>query len=164
METENLAVNDAELGDTPAIETHSEQDEKAFLSTLDDDSQDFDPTSVKAKEDDKKAETEAAAGVVFIGLMTVEQTMKTLVHPEFGFDPDQSEAVAYKVAPLIVKYGGNPPPWLAAYMDEIMAVAAIGMLAISSWMQVKQLKAADIAAAKEKAKQAANDDHQQEAA
>ncbi|MGF1732294.1 hypothetical protein [Photobacterium kasasachensis] len=164
METENQAVNDAELGDSTVIETHSEQDEKAFLSSLDDDAQDFDPASIQAKEDNQKVETEAAAGMVFIGLMTVEQTMKAMVHPDFAFDPEQAESVAYKVAPLIVKYGGNPPPWLAAYMDEIMAVAAIGMLGFSSWMQVKQLKAADIAAAKERAKQAANDDQQQEAA
>ncbi|MCW8330884.1 hypothetical protein MD588_18995 [Photobacterium sp. SDRW27] len=164
METENPAVNDGEYGESPAIETHSEQEEKAFLNTLDDDSHDFDPASVQAKEQDTKAEIEAAAGVVFIGLMTVEQTMKTMVHPDFAFNPEQAESVAYKVAPLIVKYGGNPPPWLAAYMDEIMAVAAIGMLGLSSFMQIKQLKAADIEAAKEKAKNAANDDHQQEAA
>lgn len=42
-----------------------------------------------------------------------------------------------------MKYGGNPPPWLAKYMDEIMAVAAIGMLGISSFMQIKHLKAED---------------------
>ncbi|GAB3531876.1 hypothetical protein [Photobacterium alginatilyticum] len=164
METKDQAVNDAELDGNPVIESHSEQDEKAFLSTLADDNEDFDPASIKAKEESQKAETEAAAGMVFIGLMTVEQTMKAMIHPDFAFDPEQAESVAYKVAPLIVKYGGNPPPWLAAYMDEIMAVAAIGMLGFSSWMQVKQLKAADIADAKERTKQAANDDQQQEAA
>ncbi|MGR5143858.1 hypothetical protein ACQKPX_19575 [Photobacterium sp. DNB23_23_1] len=59
--------------------------------------------------------------------MTIEQTM---VHHNFEFDPQQAENVAQKITPLIVKYGGNPPPWLARYM----AVAAIGMLGLSSNM------------------------------
>ncbi|MCQ1059858.1 hypothetical protein LRP52_30180 [Photobacterium sp. ZSDE20] len=83
--------------------------------------------------------------------MTIEQTM---VHHNFEFDPQQAENVARKITPLIVKYGGNPPPWLAKYMDEIMAVAAIGMLGLSSYMQVRSLKIKDAELAK-KAKQAA---------
>ncbi|WP_133638247.1 hypothetical protein [Photobacterium lutimaris] len=76
--------------------------------------------------------------------------MKTMVHHNFEFDPQQAENVTQKIAPLIVKYGGNPPPWLAKYMDEIMAVAAIGILGLSSYMQVRSLKIKDAELAKKK--------------
>ncbi|MGF1702515.1 hypothetical protein L4D09_19660 [Photobacterium makurazakiensis] len=155
MNTETQAANDGEIHDQ--LESHTEQDESTFVNSLD--GEDFDPTAVDNQAEQQALEVEAAAGIVFVGLMTIEQTMKTVVHHNFAFDPQQSESVATKVAPLIVKYGGNPPPWLAKYMDELMAVAAIGMLGISSYMQVKKLNADDIAAAKEKTKQAANDDH-----
>ena len=145
METEKQTVAPTETTRDNAIEgevleRHTEQDERDFLNGLDDD---FDPTVADTKEQQAELENEAAAGMVFIGMMTIEQTMKTMVHKDFKFDPDQAESVANKVAPLIVKYGGNPPPWLAKYMDEIMAVAAIGMLGISSFMQIKHLKAED---------------------
>lgn len=162
METENTPVNDTEL---ETVQGHTEQEEKAFINSLD---EDFDPTTANEQTNTKAMEVEAAAGIVFVGLMTLEQTMKGMVHPRFNFDPEQSEKVAYKVAPLIVKYGGNPPPWMAKYMDEIMAVAAIGMLSLSSYMQVRQLKAEDLAAARreqaKRAAEAANDDYNQEVA
>ncbi|MGF1723619.1 hypothetical protein [Photobacterium nomapromontoriensis] len=158
METKLQTEN--EQASIEVLETHSEQEEKDFLKELDDD---FDPTVADSKGQQQELETEAAAAIVFVGMMTIEQFMKTLAHPKFKFDPDQAETVANKVAPLLVKYGTNPPPWLAKYMEEIMAVAAIGMLGLSSYMQVKQLKTEDITAAKEKAKQAAND-HNAEAA
>ncbi|MGF1723195.1 hypothetical protein [Photobacterium nomapromontoriensis] len=161
METELQAKNDGELNHIEALESHSEQEERDFLKGLDDD---FDPTIADSKGQQQELETEAAAAIVFVGMMTIEQFMKTLAHPKFKFDPDQAETVANKVAPLLVKYGTNPPPWLAKYMEEIMAVAAIGMLGLSSYLQVKQLKAEDIAVAKEKAKQAANNNNAEAAA
>ncbi|MGR5064683.1 hypothetical protein [Photobacterium sp. DNB22_13_2] len=159
MDTENLAANDDELNTDLGLESHNEQDEKDFINSL----EDFDPAVADTKVQQQEIETQAAGAMVFVGLMTIEQTMKTMVHHNFEFDPQQAENVAQKIAPLIVKYGGNPPPWLAKYMDEIMAVAAIGMLGLSSYMQVRNLKIKDIELAK-KAKQAANDDNQQEAA
>ncbi|WP_273857062.1 hypothetical protein [Photobacterium sp. GSS17] len=162
METENTPVNDTEL---ETVQGHTEQEEKAFINSLDDD---FDPTMATTDTKQADIELEAAAGMIFVGLMTIEQMMKGMVHTRFNFDPEQSEKVAYKVAPLIVKYGGNPPPWMAKYMDEIMAVAAIGMLSLSSYMQVRQLKAEDLAAARreqaKRAAEAANDDYSQEVA
>ncbi|MBV1843634.1 hypothetical protein KSX29_23805, partial [Photobacterium ganghwense] len=95
------------------VQGHTEQEEKAFINSLD---EDFDPTTATEQTNTKAMEVEAAAGIVFVGLMTLEQTMKGMVHPRFNFDPEQSEKVACKVAPLIVKYGGNPPPWMAKYM------------------------------------------------
>ncbi|MGF1736720.1 hypothetical protein [Photobacterium satsumensis] len=160
METEQIAANDDELNSNEGIQAHNEQDEKDFINSLDDD---FDPTTADPQEQQQELEQQAAGAMVFVGLMTIEQTMKTMVHHNFEFDPQQAENVAQKIAPLIVKYGGNPPPWLAKYMDEIMAIAAIGMLGLSSYMQVRSLKIKDAELAK-KAKQAANDDQQQEAA
>ena len=160
METEQLAANDDELNSNDGIQAHNEQDEKDFINSLDDD---FDPAVADTQVQQQEIETQAAGAVVFVGLMTIEQTMKAMVHPRFTFDPQQAEGVAEKIAPLIVKYGGNPPPWLAKYMEEIMAVAAIGMLGLSSYMHIRQLKEEDEMKANAKAKQAANDD-QQEAA
>jgi len=142
------------------IEHHSEEDEKRFTNSFNDDV-DFDPTQtdVKAKEEPETMSIEAAAGIVFMGLMAAESTLKMAVHKDFKFDADQAENVAYKVAPLIVKYGGKPPPWLEPYMDEIMALFAIGLLGFSSMMQVRQLKLEDI-----KSKKAANDDDNEKVA
>lgn len=147
--TELETVSEAE----DLLEKHSQEEEQAFLNTLSDDV-DFDPsqTETTAEKESENFAVEAAAGMVCMGLMTAESTLKMMVHKDFKFDPDQAENVAYKVAPLIVKYGANPPPWLEKYMDEIMAVFAIGVLAFSSFMQVRQLKAAD------KIETAANDD------
>ncbi|KLU99765.1 hypothetical protein ABT56_22800 [Photobacterium aquae] len=142
MNTEQQGEIQTETPPVDMVENHNEQDERAFINSLDDD---FDPELSQTEAKEQALETDAAAGIVCVGLMTIEQTMKTMLHPRFKFDPEQCEAVATKVAPLIVKYGANPPPWLAKYIDEIMAVFAIGMLGLSSFMQVKQLKAEDIA-------------------
>lgn len=147
METETESVEQTEL------EQHSSQDESNFLNSLDE--QDFDPSEVQAEQQTNQVDIEAAQAIVCIGLMTVESTLKSMLHKDFQFDADQAENVASKVAPLIVKYGVNPPPWLAKYMDEIMAVFAIGMLGLASFMQVKNLKAIDVKAARK----AANDDN-----
>ncbi|MGR5144274.1 hypothetical protein ACQKPX_21705 [Photobacterium sp. DNB23_23_1] len=160
METEQLAANDDELNSNEGIQSHNEQDEKDFINGLGDD---FDPTVADTKEQQQEIEIQAYSAAVFMGLMTIEQVMKTMVHHNFEFNPQQVENVALKIAPLMVKYNGNPPPWLAKYMDEIMAVAAIGMLGLTSYMQVRSLKLEDVELAK-KAKQATNDDQQQEAA
>lgn len=118
METETVPTDHVE-----PIEQHDEQEERDFIASMGDEGTEFEPQPT-VNNTVSKMEIEAAAGMVFVGLMTLEQFMKTTAHPDFSFDPEQAENVATKVAPLIVKYGGNPPPWLAAYMDEIMAVVA----------------------------------------
>ncbi|MCG7500046.1 hypothetical protein MHO82_24590 [Vibrio sp. Of7-15] len=137
-------------------ETHSQQVESDFLSSLDED--DFEPEDMPSKAD-QKMELQAASGLALGGLMAVEGGMKMMLHPDFTFDAKQANNVAEKVAPLILKYGANPPDWVKEYMQEIIAAFAIGSLAFGSVMQVRQLKAADLEKAKQEAeaKQAQTD-------
>ncbi|MDO6496844.1 hypothetical protein [Photobacterium sanguinicancri] len=156
---ETITEQETEIEANDSLEHHSHDEEQAFLNTFKDDV-DFDPTQtdIQTKEKPEKMSLDAAAGIVFVGLMTAESTLKMAVHKDFKFDADQAENVAYKVAPLIVKYGGKPPPWLEPYMDEIMALFAVGLLSFSSFMQVRELK-------KQDQMKAANDDtNKQEAA
>lgn len=140
-----------------ADESHSQRDESEFLSSLDEG--DFEPQAMPSQAD-QKMELEAAAALASGGLMAVEGAIKMMLHPDFAFDAKKAENVAEKVAPLVLKYGANPPEWVKEYMQEIIAACALGSLAFGSVMQVRQLKLAE----EEKAQQAQAAEAEKEAA
>ncbi|NOH56374.1 hypothetical protein F0266_26165, partial [Vibrio coralliilyticus] len=72
-----------------------------------------------------------------------EQLLKQFAHQDFAFDEEQAKGVASAAAPLFVKYGGELPPWLAAYKEEFAFVVAAGALSFTSFSQIKALKAMD---------------------
>ncbi|MCC2525516.1 hypothetical protein [Vibrio coralliilyticus] len=142
MDKQVLEENQINVEDIDALEAHTELDEKALLAELSGD--DFDPESVIQRKDPKQAAALAAGkqtATVVLGV--VEQGLKMFGHQAFEFDPEGAEGVAEAAAPLFVKYNGELPPWLAEYKEEITFVVAAGALGVSSFSQIKALKAFD---------------------
>ncbi|WP_235202617.1 hypothetical protein [Vibrio sp. B183] len=122
-------------------EVHSEVEEKALLAELD--GEDFDPSTVTAKVDADAAKLAAGEASAMMALGVTEQLLKQFAHQDFAFDEEQAKGVASAAAPLFVKYGGELPPWLAAYKEEFAFVVAAGALSFTSFSQIKALKAMD---------------------
>ncbi|WP_257214478.1 hypothetical protein [Vibrio coralliilyticus] len=122
-------------------EVHSELEEKALLAELD--GEDFDPSTVTAKVDAEAAKLAAGEASAMMALGVTEQLLKQFAHQDFAFDEEQAKGVASAAAPLFVKYGGELPPWLAAYKEEFAFVVAAGALSFTSFSQIKALKAMD---------------------
>ncbi|WP_333004918.1 hypothetical protein [Vibrio coralliilyticus] len=122
-------------------EVHSEVEEKALLAELD--GEDFDPSTVTTKVDAEAAKLAAGEASAMMALGVTEQLLKQFAHQDFAFDEEQAKGVASAAAPLFVKYGGELPPWLAAYKEEFAFVVAAGALSFTSFSQIKALKAMD---------------------
>ncbi|WP_254230180.1 hypothetical protein [Vibrio coralliilyticus] len=122
-------------------EMHSELEEKALLAELD--GEDFDPSTVTAKVDAEAAKLAAGEASAMMALGVTEQLLKQFAHQDFAFDEEQAKGVASAAAPLFVKYGGELPPWLAAYKEEFAFVVAAGALSFTSFSQIKALKVMD---------------------
>ncbi|QFT37633.1 MULTISPECIES: hypothetical protein [unclassified Vibrio] len=122
-------------------EVHREVEEKALLAELD--GEDFDPSTVTAKVDADAAKLAAGEASAMMALGVTEQLLKQFAHQDFTFDEEQAKGVASAAAPLFVKYGGELPPWLAAYKEEFAFVVAAGALSFTSFSQIKALKAMD---------------------
>lgn len=122
------------------LELHSEFDEKELLDSLDDD---FNPDTVIEKKSEKALLLEQGAMTATAVLGVGEQMLKQFGHKQFAFDPDQAEGVANAAAPLFLKYGGELPPWLTQYKEEIAFTMAAGALSFSSYAQIKALKQMD---------------------
>jgi len=133
IETESLPVDEE-------ISVHSEIDEKELLNSLD---EDFNPDAVIEKKSQKEQLLEQGAVTATAVLGVSEQMIKQFGHKEFAFDEAQVENVANAAAPLFVKYGGELPPWLAQYKEEIAFTFAAGALSFSSYSQIKALKKID---------------------
>ncbi|NUW68804.1 hypothetical protein HOP39_14445 [Vibrio coralliilyticus] len=122
-------------------QVHSEVEEKALLAELD--GEDFDPSTVTVKVDAEAAKLAAGEASAMMALGVTEQLLKQFAHQDFAFDEEQAKGVASAAAPLFVKYGGELPPWLAAYKEEFAFVVAAGALSFTSFSQIKALKAMD---------------------
>lgn len=133
IETESLPVDEQ-------INVHSELDEKELLNSLD---EDFNPDTVIDKKSQKEMLLEQGAMSATAVLGVGEQMLKQFGHKKFAFDEAQVENVAKAAAPLFVKYGGELPPWLAQYKEEIMFTFAAGALGLGSYSQIKALKKID---------------------
>ncbi|NOI32329.1 hypothetical protein F0255_26570 [Vibrio coralliilyticus] len=131
--------NQMEIEQLENIEqAHSEVEEKALLAELD--GEDFDPSTVTAKVDADAAKLAAGEASAMMALGVTEQLLKQFAHQDFAFDEEQAKGVASAAAPLFVKYGGELPPWLAAYKEEFAFVVAAGALGFTSFSQIKALK------------------------
>jgi len=122
------------------LDMHSEFDEKELLNSLDDD---FNPNTVIEKKSEKTLLLEQGAMTATAVLGVGEQMLKQFGHKQFAFDAEQAEGVANAAAPLFVKYGGELPPWLTQYKEEIAFTMAAGALSFSSYAQIKALKQMD---------------------
>ncbi|MCR9472270.1 hypothetical protein NB496_03260 [Vibrio alginolyticus] len=114
------------------------QEEKLFIGGLDeefiapDESQNPPPPAI-----------DASQATAMFSLNMVEGLLKQFGHHDFAFDESQKENTAAAIAPALAKYNGELPPWLEPYKEEVFAVIAVGTLGITSYMQIKALKALD---------------------
>ncbi|MEZ8831162.1 hypothetical protein AB6E20_20795 [Vibrio cyclitrophicus] len=123
------------------LEQHDESEELALLAELGE--EDFDPSQSEQKTDAKHAALLAGEATASAVLGVTEQMLKQFGHQEFAFDAEQAQNVASAAAPLFVKYGGELPPWLAHYKEELSFVIAAGALGFTSFNQIRTLKAID---------------------
>lgn len=134
---ENINNDEMELNQITESNTDAEND---FLNSLDEEPQ-ADDNSASSIEDSillKQGEMTAT-----IMLSMGENLIKEFGHKDFAFDKAKVEKVANSFAPLFVKYGGELPPWVLQYKEEIMFTFATGALCFTSVKQVKALKKAD---------------------
>ena len=138
---ENLNNSETETASSEVqLDMHSEFDEKELLNSLD---EDFNPDIAIENKSQKEMLLEQGEVTATAVLGVGEQMLKQFGHKEFAFDETQVENVAKAAAPLFVKYGGELPPWLAQYKEEIMFTFAAGALGFSSHSQIKALKKID---------------------
>lgn len=57
--------------------------------------------------------------------------------PQLKYDDDTRREAVEKLAPVFQKHGGELPPWLAAWQEELKAVVFFGGVAFSSYLQIK---------------------------
>ncbi|NAW87166.1 hypothetical protein [Photobacterium halotolerans] len=155
MEDFNHNTDDNLAADNGPEPIYTEQDEREFLASLDDEFvPDDNGTAVQSKkvtDELNRMQGEASAMAL---LKASEGIIRQFAHSDFQFDEAQLANVAKSAGPLFVKYGGNLPPWLLEYKEEFTFVVAAGALGFTSVNQVRQLKAADNAKVVQKAKAA----------
>jgi len=143
---ENIKNNETELNETiEPVESVEEviqhtDEEKDFLNSLDDGENETDSTAPNMDESLLLAQGEMT-GIALLG--AGEGLMKQFGHKDFALDAKQKENVAKSFAPLFVKHGGELPPWVLQFKEEIMFTFAFGSLCLASYSQIKALKKVD---------------------
>lgn len=144
---ENINNNETELNEiNESIDSVEEvvqhtDEEKDFLNSLDDgDETETDSTAPNMDESLLLAQGEMTG----IALLSAgEGLMKQFGHKDFALDAKQKENVSKSFAPLFVKHGGELPPWVLQFKEEIMFTFAFGSLCLASYSQIKALKKVD---------------------
>jgi len=143
---ENINNNETELNETiEPVESVEEviqhtDEEKDFLNSLDDGESETDSTAPNMDESLLLAQGEMTATAL---LGAGESLMKQFGHESFALDTKQKENVSKSFAPLFVKHGGELPPWVLQFKEEIMFTFAFGSLCLASYSQIKALKKLD---------------------
>lgn len=70
----------------------------------------------------------------------VEQQV-TELWPFLEYSDDQRQAFRARLAPVLLKYGGEFPPWLVAWREELQLAWFLGVTAFGTWRQVRAFKA-----------------------
>lgn len=69
-----------------------------------------------------------------------EAAIKQMVNGGLSFDEELTVKTAQALAPVLKKYGGELPPWLAPYLTEIKAGYYLSCLGFGVFMQYKAIK------------------------
>lgn len=138
---DEIMQNTAELNGTGEDEiVQNTAEENDFLKSLDDEAVINGDSAAQFDESLLLAQGAMTAGVL---LGAGEGLIKQFGHKDFALESSQKENVSKSFAPLFVKYGGELPPWVLQYKEEIMFTFAIGTLCFTSLAQIKGLKKAD---------------------
>lgn len=126
---DELAANDAAIADAAAGETLSKE----------------------AAEQLKAAELAAATAAATMGVNALVALFTAQV-PYVHIDDKAREAVIEKAAPVLVKHGvgGELPPWLVKWREEIELGMVVGGIGFSVYIQVQQHKKAEAEAERQR--------------
>lgn len=101
---------------------------------------DYIPQSAEEQAAEIQAEQESEESAVItaqVAVMIAEQAVVSL-WPMLEYQDEQRERAAEVLAPVIAKHGGEMPPWLAAYKEEMQAAGFFAMVGFQSYLTVKQ--------------------------
>jgi hypothetical protein len=85
--------------------------------------------SVEDLEENSKMSATMAVGILEAAIL--------MWKPQLQYDDDTRREAVEKLAPVFAKHGGELPPWLAAWQEELKAVVFFGGVAFSSYLQIK---------------------------
>lgn len=137
-----MNIDNEELN-TATSEPQYTAEEKAFLAQLDAEEdaelaiEDKAESSAKEKADMlalKAALPFAAKGVTFIdGVLKAKDK-------RLAFAEEEKQQLTEAVAPVLVKYGAEPPEWLLEYGPELALLFTAGMIGFSKWGMVQEIR------------------------
>jgi len=134
---DNLEHNDIET------EREYSEEEKQFLESLKSE-EDAEITVQDKAQDDIKKKAElialeavlpfAAKGVGFVnGVLSAKDR-------RLCFDEQEQAQLTGAIAPVLIKYGAEPPPWLAEYGPELTLLATVSVIGFSKYAVMQQIK------------------------
>lgn len=91
--------------------------------------------SVEDLEENSKMSATMAVGILEAGVL--------MWRPQLEYDELTRAEAVEKLAPIFQKHGGELPPWLAAWQEELKAIVFFGGVAFSSYLQIKAANDAD---------------------
>ena len=127
---------------------------------------DYDPKADEQAAEAAKEQAEAEAKeaemaqemTAFMAVNSFEGLLQTMAHPRFKLDDETKQLALERYRPIIAKYGPSAMGLFGQYQAEIMAGLFTVTLVRGSMTQIKELKAEDAEAARQKrAAAAAND-------
>ena len=85
--------------------------------------------SVEDLEENSKMSATMAVGILEAAIL--------MWRPQLKYDDDTRREAVEKLAPVFQKHGGELPPWLAAWQEELKAMVFFGGVAFASYVQIK---------------------------
>ncbi|UAB68815.1 hypothetical protein INR79_09665 [Vibrio sp. SCSIO 43132] len=161
-----MSVVDTELMDQvidehEAVDTHSTDEELALIQAMGAEDDEFNPdaaVSAAASPPPTKAQQiEALEEDAAMLVGGAEYLIQQAVHPALSFGEPHSAALAKATAPILHKYGGELPPWLKPYKEELGFVVALATAGGSMFFQYRAIKQAEEAA---KVKESKEENHE----
>jgi hypothetical protein len=137
--------NEAEAVPVQRENIHNYSDEEKRAAHREAAQDDYDPTqAVKVAQNgnnltpEKTLKDYEIEALFMLGMS--EAAIKQMVNGELSFDEALTLKTAQALAPVLQKYGGELPPWLAPYLTEIKAGYYLSCLGFGVFMQYKMIK------------------------
>lgn len=140
MDLEQDLQDDLEL-DSQSNSQHYSDEERAFINELDAEEDAHIEIEDKASEQrQQQSELLALKAALPFAAKTVGfiDGMAKMKDARLAFSDDEKEMLTNAAAPVIVKYGAEPPAWLAEYGAELTLLGCIGLV---SFNKLETLKA-----------------------
>jgi hypothetical protein len=146
--------NEAEAVPVQRENIHNYSDEEKRVAVQEAEQDDYDPTAAaeKAKTNEVAPPEKTLQDYEFDALILLgvsEGLVKQFVHKELSFEEELTAKTAKALAPVIQKYGGELPPWLAPYIIELKAGWYLSSLCVGVFLQLKAIKKVEVEQARQ---------------